>query len=377
MNKNPLAAIPDFGQSIWLDYIKRSFIQSGDLKKLIDEDELRGITSNPAIFEEAIARSEDYNDSLNELAQTDLSNEDIFLQLALDDVQQAADLFKGVYEKTHGVDGYVSLEVSPLLALDTEGSIAEARSSWKALDRPNVMIKIPGTKAGLPAIKQLISEGININVTLLFGLDRYREVAEAYIAGLEERAAKGEPLDKVTSVASFFLSRIDTMVDAMLDTCIANEPSRATAAKQIKGQVAISSAKVAYSIYQELFTSDRFLELEAKGAKPQRLLWASTSVKNKDYDDLMYVEALIGPHTVDTLPMETLHAYRDHGKPTSRLHDDLEHARYTLYKLEDIVGIKLADVTHRLEEEGIQKFIKPFESLMEVIAQKRKQLASS
>lgn len=376
-NKNPLAEIPDFGQSIWLDYIRRSFIQSGELKKLIDEDDLRGITSNPAIFEEAIARSEDYNESLNELAQTDLSNEDIFLKLAVQDVQEAADLFKEVYKKTHGVDGYVSLEVSPQLALDTDGSIAEARSSWKALDRENVMIKIPGTKEGIPAIKQLISEGMNINVTLLFGLDRYREVAEAYIAGLEDRAAKGEPLDKVTSVASFFLSRIDTMVDAMLDTCIENEPARATAAKQIKGQIAISSARVAYSIYQELFTSDRFLELEAKGAKPQRLLWASTSVKNKDYDELMYVEALIGPHTVDTLPMETLHTYRKYGKPASRLHDDLEHARYTLYKLEDIVGIKLADVTQRLEEEGIQKFIKPFESLLEVIAQKRKQLASS
>jgi len=376
-NKNPLAQIPDFGQSIWLDYIKRSFIRSGELKKLIDEDELRGITSNPAIFEEAIARSEDYNELINDLAQTDLSNEDIFLQIAVEDVQNAADLFKEVYEKTQGVDGYVSLEVSPQLALDTEGSIAEARSSWKALDRKNVMIKIPGTKEGLPAIKQLISEGMNINVTLLFGLDRYREVAEAYIAGLEERAKKGEPLENITSVASFFLSRIDTMVDAMLDKCIENEPSRATAAKQIKGQIAIASAKVAYSIYEELFTSDRFLELEAKGAKPQRLLWASTSVKNKDYDELMYVEALIGPQTVDTLPKETLNAYREHGKPAARLHSDLEHARYTLYKLEDIVGIRLGEVTQHLEEEGIQKFIKPFESLMEVIAQKRKQLASS
>src|SRR5690606_1104896 len=196
--KNPLAKIPDFGQSIWLDYIKRSFIQSGELKKLIDEDNLRGVTSNPAIFEEAIARSEDYNDTISELGKTDMSNEEIFLKMAIEDVQHAADVFKGVYEQTKGLDGYVSLEVSPGLALDTEGSIAEARSSWKALDRPNVMIKIPGTKEGLPAIKQLISEGININVTLLFGLDRYREVAEAYIAGLEERAERGEPLEKVT-----------------------------------------------------------------------------------------------------------------------------------------------------------------------------------
>ncbi|MDM8176492.1 MULTISPECIES: transaldolase [Olivibacter] len=374
--KNPLAKIPDFGQSIWLDYIKRSFIQSGELKKLIDEDNLRGVTSNPAIFEEAIARSEDYNDTISELGKTDISNEEIFLKMAIEDVQHAADVFKGVYEQTKGLDGYVSLEVSPGLALDTEGSIAEARSSWKALDRPNVMIKIPGTKEGLPAIKQLISEGININVTLLFGLDRYREVAEAYIAGLEERAERGEPLEKVTSVASFFLSRIDTMVDTMLDEVAENDPSKATAAKQIKGQVAIASAKVAYSIYNELFMSDRFLELEAKGAKPQRLLWASTSVKNKAYDDLMYVEALIGPQTVDTLPKETLNAYRDHGNPAARLKDDLEHARYTLYKLEDIVGIKLSDVTQHLEEEGIQKFIKPFDSLMDVLAQKRKEVVS-
>ncbi|MEH6307353.1 transaldolase [Olivibacter sp. CPCC 100613] len=374
--KNPLAKIPDFGQSIWLDYIKRSFIQSGELKKLIDEDNLRGVTSNPAIFEEAIARSEDYNDTISELGKTDLSNEEIFLKMAVEDVQNAADVFKGVYAQTSGLDGYVSLEVSPGLALDTAGSIAEARSSWKELNRPNVMIKIPGTKEGLPAIKQLISEGININVTLLFGLDRYREVAEAYIAGLEERAARGEPLENVTSVASFFLSRIDTMVDAMLDEIIESDPSKATAAKQIKGQVAIASAKVAYSIYNELFMSDRFLELEAKGAKPQRLLWASTSVKNKDYNELMYVEALIGPQTVDTLPKETLNAYREHGNPGARLKEDLEHARYTLYKLEDIVGIKLGEVTQQLEAEGIQKFIKPFDSLMEVLAQKRKEVLS-
>lgn len=374
--KNPLAKIPDFGQSIWLDYIKRSFIQSGELKKLIDEDNLRGVTSNPAIFEEAIARSEDYNDTISELGKTDLSNEEIFLKMAIEDVQNAADVFKGVYAQTSGLDGYVSLEVSPGLALDTAGSIAEARSSWKELNRPNVMIKIPGTKEGLPAIRQLISEGININVTLLFGLDRYREVAEAYIAGLEERAARGEPLENVTSVASFFLSRIDTMVDAMLDEIIESDPSKATAAKQIKGQVAIASAKVAYSIYNELFMSDRFLELEAKGAKPQRLLWASTSVKNKDYNELMYVEALIGPQTVDTLPKETLNAYREHGNPGARLKEDLEHARYTLYKLEDIVGIKLGEVTQQLEAEGIQKFIKPFDSLMEVLAQKRKEVLS-
>lgn len=371
--KNPLAKIPDFGQSIWLDYIRRSFIQSGELKKLIEEDGLRGVTSNPAIFEEAIAHSDDYNETISELAKTDLSTEDIFLKIAIEDVQNAADLFKGVYQDTDAVDGYVSLEVSPGLALDTAGSIEEARSSWKALDRKNVMIKIPGTKEGLPAIKQLISEGINVNVTLLFGLDRYREVAEAYIAGLEERAAKGESLENIASVASFFLSRIDTMIDPLLERVEQDNPARATKAKQLVGTIAIASAKVAYQIYKELFRSDRFKELEAKGAKPQRLLWASTSVKNKAYNDLMYLEALIGPETIDTVPKDTLDAYRDHGNPASRLEANLEHARYELYQLEDVVGIKLSEVTQKLEDEGIQKFIKPFNSLMEVLNQKRQE----
>jgi len=373
--KNPLAQIPDFGQSIWLDYIRRSFIQSGELKKLIDEDNLRGVTSNPAIFEEAIAHSDDYNDTINELAKTDLSTEDIFLKLAIEDVQSAADLFKGVYEATDALDGYVSLEVSPGLAKDTAGSISEARSSWKTLDRKNVMIKIPGTEEGLPAIKELISEGININVTLLFSLERYRAVAEAYIEGLEARLAKGESIEHVASVASFFLSRIDTMVDPLLEDIIKNDSNRATPAKQLLGKVAIASARVAYHIYKEVFRSERFKALEAKGAKPQRLLWASTSVKNKAYDELMYLEALIGPETVDTVPKDTLAIYREKGHPASRLEDGLEEAQYVLYQLEDVVGLKLSDITQKLEEEGIEKFIKPFGSLMNVLAQKRQEAA--
>lgn len=373
--KNPLAQIPDFGQSIWLDYIRKSFIESGELKKLIDNDDLRGVTSNPAIFEEAIAHSDDYNDIINELAKTDLSTEEIFLKLAIADVQAAADLFKGVYEKTDGLDGYVSLEVSPGLANDTEGSITEARSSWKTLDRKNVMIKIPGTKEGLPAIKELISEGININVTLLFSLDRYRAVAESYIEGLEARLAKGEPIDNVASVASFFLSRVDTNVDPMLEKIAAEDASKATVAKQLLGKVAIASARVAYHIYKEVFGSERFKALAAKGAKPQRLLWASTSVKNKAYDELMYLEALIGPETVDTVPKETLALYREKGHPASRLEDGLEEAQYVLYQLEDVIGFKLSDITKQLEEEGIQKFVKPFGSLMDVLAQKRQEAA--
>ncbi|WP_342648174.1 transaldolase [Mucilaginibacter sp. CSA2-8R] len=373
--KNPLARIPEFGQSIWLDYIKRSFTEGGELKKLIDEDDLRGVTSNPAIFEEAIAHSNDYDDTLAELSKENLSPQEAFLKIAIEDVQTAADLFKDVYEKTDGLDGYVSLEVSPGLALDTEGSIKEARSSWATLNRKNVMIKIPGTEPGLPAIKQLISEGININVTLLFSLERYRAVAETYVDGLEERAAKGEPVDRVASVASFFLSRIDTAIDPLLDKAAEDDHRHATVAKQLKGKIAIASARDAYSIYKEVFESERFKALAAKGAKPQRLLWASTGVKNKDYPDLMYMEALIGPDTVNTVPKDTLNAYRDHGDPASRLEDGLEEARYQLYQLDDVLGINLNDITKQLEEEGIQKFVKPFDSLMKVIEEKSKQVS--
>ncbi len=374
--KNPLAQIPDYGQSIWLDYIKRSFIQSGDLKKMIDEDGLRGVTSNPAIFEEAIGHSDDYDEAIKAMP-SDQSTQDVFLKLAIADVQSAADLFKGVYEDTNALDGYISLEVSPSLALNPDGSMSEARSSWKTLDRKNTMIKIPGTEEGLSAIKQLISEGININVTLLFGLDRYRAVAESYIEGLEKRAAAGQPLENIASVASFFLSRIDTLIDPMLQKLIDENSQKATVARQLLGKVAIASAKVAYHIYKELFRSDRFKALEARGAKPQRLLWASTGVKNKAYSDVMYMEALIGPETVNTVPKDTLNAFRDHGKPASRLEDGLEDAQYVLYQLEDVIGIKLADITKQLEEEGIEKFIKPFDSLMKALEEKRKEVASA
>jgi len=371
--KNPLAQIPDYGQSIWLDYIRRNFISSGELKAMIDNDDLRGVTSNPAIFEEAIAHSDDYTEAIAQLAKKGLSSEEIFLNIAVEDVRAAADVFKEVYEKTHGLDGYVSLEVSPDLALNTEGTTKEALSSWKLLDRKNVMIKIPGTKEGLHSIKNAISEGININVTLLFGLERYREVAEAYVAGLEERAEKGLPIEGIASVASFFLSRIDTMVDPMLEKICEEDNSRSVVARQLIGKVAISSARVAYHIYKEVFQSDRFKALEAKGAKPQRLLWASTGVKNKAYSDVMYIEALIGPNTVNTVPKDTLDAFRDHGKAADRLEGGIEEAQWVLYQLEDVVGINLTDISAKLEEEGIQKFIKPFTSLMGVLEEKRQE----
>ncbi len=339
---------------------------------MIDEDGLRGVTSNPAIFEEAIARSNDYWDTIRTLAQSGKSSEEIFLAIAVEDVQQAADLFKGVYESTDALDGYVSLEVSPSLALNTEGTLVEARSSWKLLNRPNVMIKVPGTVEGLPVIEELTSEGINVNVTLLFGLDRYRAVAEAYVAGLEKRAQRGEPLARIASVASFFLSRIDSLTDPMLEKVIAAGGPKAELARTMLGQVAIDSAKKAYQIYQEVFSSERFKALAAKGAKPQRLLWASTSTKNKAYSVVKYVEALIGPDTVNTVPMETLHAYRDQGNPASRLEEGMGEAVQRLAQLKE-VGIDLDAVTKQLEEEGIQKFIKPFDSLMNVLEEKRKE----
>ncbi|QQL49586.1 transaldolase [Mucilaginibacter ginkgonis] len=374
--KNPLARIPDFGQSIWLDYIKRSFTRDGSLNKMIDEDGLRGVTSNPAIFQEAFAKGDDYDEAISTYGKEDISAEDLFLKIAIEDVQEAADVFKGVYADTNALDGYVSLEVSPSLALQTEGSLTEARSSWKALDRKNVMIKIPATKEGIPAIKQLISEGVNINVTLLFSLQRYKAVAEAYVEGLEQRLEQGGSLENIASVASFFLSRIDTAIDPMLEKIAAEDQQKALVANQLKGKIAIASARDAYQIYKDVFKSERFAKLEAHGAKPQRLLWASTSVKNKAYDSLMYVEELIGPDTVDTVPKDTLDIYREKGQPASRLENGLEEARYQLYQLETVVGINLNDVTKQLEEEGIEKFIKPFDTLMDTLKEKRKQVTS-
>jgi transaldolase len=374
---NPLAQIPNYGQSIWLDYIRRKFIESGELKALIDNDNLRGVTSNPAIFEEAIARNDDYAETIQKLAKEGKSASELFLAIAVEDVQNAADLFKGVYEQTNKLDGYVSLEVSPDLALNTQGTVDEALSSWKMLSRPNVMIKIPGTQEGLPAITQVIAEGINVNVTLLFGLDRYRAVAEAYIAGLEQRVAKGEPVDDIASVASFFLSRIDALVDPMLEKICEENNNRSLVARQLIGKVAIASARVAYHIYKEVFGSDRFKALQEKGAKPQRLLWASTSTKNKAYRDVIYVEELIGPDTVNTVPRETLDAFRDHGVPASRLEEGIEEAQWVLYQLETVVGLRLSDIARQLEEEGIQKFTKPFNSLMDVLEQKRQEGAQA
>jgi transaldolase/glucose-6-phosphate isomerase len=337
---------------------------------MVREDGLRGMTSNPAIFDKAIAGSHDYDDAIRALTLEGKSAQQIYETLTVEDVQKAADIFRPVYDESNGQDGFVSLEVSPHLARDTASTIEQARHLWAALNRPNVMIKVPATNQGLPAIQQLISEGVNVNVTLLFGLPRYREVASAYISGLETRAKQGEPLDHVASVASFFLSRIDVLVDPMLEQLMKQDSPKAESARDLHGQVAIYSAKVAYQIFDEIFGSKRFQALAARGARPQRLLWASTSTKNPAYSDVKYVEALIGPQTVNTLPLETLNAYRDHGDPAPRLEEDGEHALRELLKLTE-VDINLAQVTRQLEGEGVQKFITPFDDLMETLEKER------
>ncbi len=357
METNKVKQIHSFGQSIWLDFIDRAIISSGNLKKLIDEDGVCGVTSNPAIFEKAITSSSDYDDQIRTLSDSDKTNEEIFFGLAITDIKNATDVFRGVFDEAKGHDGFVSLEVSPFLALKTEDTAKQAEQLWKAVDRKNVMIKIPGTKPGLAAIRQSIAKGININVTLLFGLPRYEEVAEAYIAGLEDHLAAGHSIGHISSVASFFLSRIDVLVDPMLDE---------KGLGDLKGEVAIASAKKAYEIYKRIFSGPRWEKLAAQGAKPQRLLWASTSSKNPAFKDTKYVEALIGPDTVDTVPLETIEAFRDHGIAANTLGEGLDKATETLERLK-AAGIDIDKITQQLEDEGIDKFNKPFEKLLQAI----------
>jgi len=369
MKDNPLKKLEMLGQSIWLDYIRRDLITGGELRRLIDEDGLQGMTSNPSIFEKAIAESHIYDEDIRDIALKKKDVKAIYEALSQRDVQSAADEFRSVYEKTDDQDGYVSLEVNPHLAHDTKGTIEEARRLWAALDRPNVLIKVPATAYGLPAIQQLISEGINVNVTLLFGLPRYRQVAEAYIAGIESRVAQGKPVEYVASVASFFVSRIDTLVDSLLEKLIAQDGPKTDIAKKVHGQVAIASAKMAYQIYKEIFGNNRFKKLADKGARVQRLLWASTGTKNPDYSDVKYIESLIGPDTVNTVPLETIDAYRDHGDPKSRLEQDVEGANWIMARLPEL-GVSIDKVTQQLEDEGVKKFDEPFDKLMETLTEK-------
>jgi transaldolase len=369
--KNPLLRLEALGQSIWLDFIRRGMITSGELQQLIDADGLSGVTANPSIFEKAIDGSHDYDQAIHALGLAGKRPVQMYETIAVEDVGHAADLFRPVFERTGGRDGFVSLEVSPRLAHDTDGTIVEAHRFWAALDRPNVLIKVPATREGLPAIRQLTSEGINVNITLLFGLPRYREVTEAYLAGLEERLAKGYPVNKIQSVASFFLSRIDVLVDPLLEELMQAGGGKAELAVATHGEIALASAKVAYRIYQEVFEQgERFRALARQGAHTQRLLWASTGNKNPAYADLKYVEPLIGPDTINTMPIETLDAYRDHGQPAFTVTKNVAQAQRVLAHLAE-VGIEIDQITQQLEDEGVRKFDIALDRLLEALEQRR------
>lgn len=373
---NPLLELAALGQSVWLDFIRRSLIDSGELARLVAEDGVRGVTSNPAIFEKAIASGDEYTGQILEVAPAvDGEAARIFEALAVEDVRRAADVLRPVHEASGGADGFVSLEVSPELADDRDGTIAEARRLWAAVDRPNLMIKVPGTPAGVPAVRQLIAEGIHVNVTLLFARSAYVAVADAYLEALEERADQGLPIDRAASVASFFVSRIDTLVDQRLDERLNDAvPADRHRLERLRGRVAIANAKLAYRHYRALVESERWRLLAARGARPQRLLWASTSTKNPAYRDTLYVEELIGPDTVNTVPPETLEAFRDHGIADETLTEGVDEAAAELAELERL-GVSLDRATDELLADGIAKFVAPYRKLLDVVAQRSRELA--
>jgi transaldolase/glucose-6-phosphate isomerase len=369
---NPLRALGKAGQAPWLDYLHRKILENGELKRRIAEDGLRGLTSNPSIFEKAIGEGDDYDETLKGLmAGGDAEVVDLYERLAIADIQGAADQMRPVWDELRGADGYVSLEVSPYLGLDTEGTLAEARRLWRAVDRPNLMVKVPGTKPGVPAIRQLISEGVNINVTLLFGIDAYLAVAEAYLAGLEALKAAGGDVSKVHSVASFFVSRIDTAIDKTIDQRVENATAGdADALRSLRGKVAIANAKMAYQRYLDLVASPRWQALAAVGAWPQRLLWASTGTKDPAYSDVLYVHSLIGPDTVNTMPPATMDAFREHGVVEETLAAGVDEARHVLAEVERL-GLDLQGVTDHLVEDGVEKFSDAFDGLLGAVANKR------
>jgi transaldolase len=373
----PLWQLTELGQSVWLDYIRRGILENGELGAMIRDHAVRGVTSNPAIFEQAIARSDDYADALDQLAAKGADANETYERLAIEDIRSAADLFRGIYDRSDGADGFVSLEVSPELARDTEATLHEARRLRAAVDRPNVMIKVPGTAEGLPAVEELLAEGINVNITLLFSLDGYEKVMERYLRALERRAAAGEPVDRIASVASFFVSRVDSAVDRLLEEraeAAADDGERARI-RALMGRAAIANAKVAYSRYEEIFGGERFRALAARGARVQRPLWASTSTKNPEYRDVMYVEELIGPDTVNTMPLQTLEAFADHGVAERTVDRGVDRARADLQALDDL-GIDLARVTAELQDEGVDKFVVPFRHMLSVVETKLAEVAA-
>ena len=369
--QNPLKALLNFGQSVWLDYIRRDLLTTGELKRLIENDGLRGMTSNPSIFEKAITGSTLYAETLKGLeSRKDLDPAGRYEQLAIKDIQDAADIFRPVYDQSKFRDGYVSLEVSPYLAHKTQETLAEARRLWKTVARPNVMIKVPGTPEGIPAFQQLISEGINVNVTLLFAFDVYVRVAEAYVAGLEQFVKGGGDPSRVASVASFFISRIDTLVDGEIEAKIktTTNPADVAALKNLLGKVAIANGKLTYQRYKQIFSGPKWDALAAKGAQTQRVLWASTSTKNPAYSDIYYVEELIGKDTVDTIPPATYDAFRDHGKPRNSLEENVEAAHQTMQGLEK-AGISMKAATDKLTDDGVKQFSSAFDTLLAAVAQ--------
>jgi transaldolase/glucose-6-phosphate isomerase len=368
--KNPLRELLNYGQSMWLDYIRRDLFTSGKLKQLINDDGLRGMTSNPAIFEKAIADSSLYDDILKSLAsRPDLDTTARFEQIAIRDIQDAADALRPVYDESNSRDGYVSLEVSPYLARKTKETIDEARRLWKAVKRENVMIKVPGTAEGLPAIRQLVGEGLNINITLLFAQDVYEKVAEAYIAGLDDLAARGGSLKKISSVASFFISRIDTLIDSLLNDKLkaTTDPNQQALLTSLLGKVAIANGKLTYQSYQRIFSGPRWQALADKGAQTQRVLWASTSTKNPNYRDVIYIEELIGADTVNTMPPATIDAFRDHGRLRNSLTEDVAGAATVMQNLAR-AGISMKQVTDKLTDDGVKLFADAFDKLLAAVA---------
>ena len=365
------------GQAVWLDFVDRKFLAEGGLQKLVDEDGLTGVTSNPSIFEKAMGHGDAYDPALAafDKANPDAPTMDRYEHLAIQDIETAADTLRPTYDRLSAKDGYVSLEVSPYLAADTDATIAEAAKLWAAVDRPNLMIKIPGTPQGVPAIAATIDAGINVNVTLLFSIDAYKAVALAFVEGLEKRAARGEAIDRIASVASFFVSRIDTKIDDEIDARVQAGDAEADALKAVKGKVAIANAKMAYAWHEEFIASDRWQALAARGAMPQRLLWASTGTKNPDYPDTLYLDTLIGKDTVNTVPPKTLDAFRDHGTVAQTLGADVPGAQHVLAEA-DRLGLDLKGVTDTLVEEGVHSFAHAFDTLLAAIAAKHPAPAS-
>jgi transaldolase len=355
--------LEDMGQSVWLDNISRDALNKKVLEGLMDEIGLKGVTSNPSIFQKAIAAGNAYDQQINEIIDQnpDISVDELFEKLAVSDIQRACDVLSPVYKNTNGNDGFVSIEVAPNLAFNYDATIKETRKLWKLVNRPNLMVKIPATQEGLPAIREAIAEGININITLIFSRDVYQQVAEAYISGLEDRVSKGEKIDNISSVASFFVSRIDTLTDKLLDE---------KGNKDLQGKAAVANAKLAYLIYKDMFFSERFKKLQAKGARLQRLLWASTSTKNPAYPDTIYIDELIGKNTVNTMPPATIDAFGDHGKVKNALETDVNEAKDIMNKIKS-AGVDFKYVTDKLTEDGVKSFEKSFEELLEDIQKKK------